>query len=167
MAWLARLLGAAPRAEWNGLHIDPNSEHWELEGPQNFSALLRALDGWLPDASILYFEGGSPDHEIASFMAAAGVPEQAHIALGTVWPQPRVFHVPAGGQIARLAEIMEHHAGPELALHFHVYRPAEVLVQWHDVFEDPLIISSSIPEEHVIALAKRVGTPYRRALRRG
>jgi hypothetical protein len=109
----------------------------------------------------LYFEGGSPDAEIEAFMSEETIPEQAHLALGTLWPRPRIFHV-LPKAIPRLAKIMEHHAEPELAVHFHVYRRGEMLLEWYDAFSQAMRVSGSVPEDQVQALAQALGTSYRR-----
>jgi hypothetical protein len=124
--------------------------------------VLRGLEGWVEDDAVLYFEDGRLDGEIESFMAANAVAGRAHIALGTLWPRPKVFHVPAKGNIRRLAEIVERHAEPELAVHFHVYREGTLLVEWYDAFLDPMRVNRAVPEERVKALASALGTTYRR-----
>ena len=89
-------------------------------------------------------------------MAAHAVPEPVHIALGTIWPKPRVFHVPAtSATLGRLAEIMEHHAEPELAVHFHAYKDGSVLLEWHDAFSQQMLVTGSLSDEAVAELVER------------
>ena len=157
MGWLRSLLSrAAGKLEPRGLRLDPSSPCRQIEGPRTFEQLFRALDGWLPEGSVLYFEGGSPDAEIESFMAENAIPEQVHIALGTLWPRPLVFHVPGTSPVlSRLAAIMDHHAEPELAWHFHVYRAGVVLLEWHDAFGQPMLVSGAVPDAELEDLAER------------
>ena len=163
MGWLSKVLGSVPKEELDGLRLDLGNLFWDVDGPKTFTAMMTALDGWLPDNSILYFEAGSPAKEITEFMATAAIPEQTHVAYGTIWPRPRVYHVPANHQtLARLCEIMEHHAEPELAVHFHVYNQGRMLIEWHDAFSQPMLITGEIPEERIQELAQRFGTEYRR-----
>ena len=63
--------------------------------------------------------------------------------------------------LTALARIMRNHAEPELAVHFHVYRDDVVLIEWHDAFCQPMLVSGDIPEERVKALAGRLGTACR------
>ena len=86
----------------------------------------------------LYFEGGSPSGKLLDFQREHGIPERAHVAYGTIWPKPTVFHLPATPEtMMALTELMRLCAYPELAIHFHVYRDQTVLVEWHDAFPQP------------------------------
>ena len=168
MGWISKLFGAVPREQWEGIHLDLTQSYWEVDGPKTFLELFNALQGWLPEGAILYFEGGSPDTEINDFMATYSVQEQAHVAMGTIWPRPKAFHVPAKLTVlAELARIMEHHAEPELAVHFHVYHNNLVLLEWHDAFSQPLLISGTIPEEQVKVLADRIGKNFKKTVEQG
>ena len=161
MGWLRRLLGAVPKEEMDGIRMDTTRPYWEVDGPTTFTELFCALQHLLPQNAVLYFEGGLLDAEILDFMATSAIPEQTHVAMGTIWPRPRVFHVPAtASTLTTLAAIMEHHAEPELAVHFHVYQADTVLLEWHDAFAQPMLISGSIPEEQVRAFAEMIGKTY-------
>lgn len=165
MGWLGKFFKAAPKEEMEGVSLDTEQPYWEISGPRTFAELFHALQGWLPEGAILYFEGGSPDAEINEFMADNSIPEQTHIAMGTIWPRPKVFHVPATEAIlTKLAKIMEHHAEPELADHFHVYYAKAVLFEWDDAFLEPMLISGRISEEQVKIFADKIGKKYKRFL---
>jgi len=168
MGWLAKLFGFVPRKERAGIQLDTSRGYWELQGPKTFSEFLRALDGWLPEGAILYFEGGTPDREIEQFMAAHAIPEQVHLAMGTLWPRPKVFHVPAtSATLTKLADLMDHLAEPQLAVHFHVFQNDSVLLEWYDAFYDPICISSNFAEEKIRVLAHQFGTKYRKVQNSG
>jgi len=163
MKWMSKLFGAVPKEEMKGIHLDWTQPYWEVDGPKTFHELFNALQGWLPEGVILYFEGGSPDAEINDFMATYSVQEQAHVAMETIWPRPKIFHVPATTAIlTELSRIMEHHAEPELAFHFHVYKNNSVLLEWHDAFSQPMLINGTISEEQVRVFAERTGKKFRK-----
>lgn len=162
MGWLGRLLGAASKEEMEGIRLDTGSPHWEVDGPNTFEELFRALADFFPEDAVLYFEGDPPHGEISDFMAKHSIPEVSHVAMGTIWPRPKAHHVPATtALLAELEGIMKRHAEPELAIHFHVYRGGEVLLEWHDAFSQPMLMSASIPEEKVRAFSERIGKGYR------
>jgi len=168
MGWFARLIGAVSVEEREGIRLDDAESHWEVEGPKSFTTLFGALRGWLPADAIMYFEDGSPDAEISEFMGSYSIPEQSLVAKGTIWPKPVVFHVPASeAALVELARIMERHAEAELAVHFHVYLKETILLQWHDVFAGPLLLSGTIPREKVEDLARRIGGRFREVAEQG
>lgn len=154
MGWLSRLLGATPKDELDGIRLDTSQPFWELAGRTKFPPLLRALADLLPDGCILYFEGGSPGRGLLPFLRTRQVPEQCHVAVGTLWPRPQRYHVPATPQnLTDLAKTIEPYITFELAVHFHVYRTTEVLLQWHDAFTEPMFLAGAFPENKVRAFA--------------
>lgn len=157
MGLLAKLFRAVPSEEMSGIHLDVQHPHWEVSGETDFPSLFSVLPDLLPDGCILYFEGGSPSGDLLDFLRAHAVPERAHVAFGTIWPRPQVFHVPAGSEaFQRLSELTRSCASPELAVHFHVYRDQTVLLEWHDVFDQPMLLSGEFPEEKVRTFAERL-----------
>jgi hypothetical protein len=154
MGWLGKLIGATPKEELEGLSIDLQQPFWELDGKTDFPHLLRALSGFLPDGSILYFEGGSPRKELLAFLDAHAIPEETHVAVAILWPKPVYYHIPATWEnLAHLAELSEHCAEPELAVHFHVYHQDKILLEWHDAFGQPMLLDGDIPEDKIAGFA--------------
>jgi hypothetical protein len=165
MGWIGRLFGAVPKEEMQGIRLNTAESYWKVDGPETFEEMFNALKGWVPEDAILYFEDGSPDAEIIKFMSTHAVPEVSHVAIGTIWPRPKMFHVPATkGVLTELTKIMEHHAEPELAIHFHIYRNDTVLLEWHDAFSQPMLISGAIPEEKIKIFADKIGKNYKRII---
>jgi hypothetical protein len=166
MSFLRKIFRAVPKEEMKGIHINTDELFYELDGPEDFVEMFNALIGWIPQDAILYFEDGSPDKEIDKFMTANSIPEVSHLAMGTIWPRPKVYHVPATEKILHnLAMIMEHHATPELAIHFHIYCKDKVLLEWHDAFSQPLLMSGCIPEEKVKVFASKIRKKYRKIVK--
>jgi len=158
MGWLGKLFNTTPKAELNGIRMDTTHPFWEVEGKTTFAALLCALEHFLPDGSVLYFEGGSPSRKLLDFFNTHAIEEQSHIAVAILWPRPVYYHVPATPQnLAELAVLAESHAAPELAVHFHVYRDGKVLLEWHDAFSQPMLLDGSIPEERIKGFAEVLG----------
>jgi hypothetical protein len=162
MGLFAKLIGAVPRAEMSGIHLDTTRPFWEVSGKTDFPSLLIALAELLPGKCVLYFEGGSPSGELAQFLREHSVPERSHVAYGTIWPKPSVFHLPAtAATISHLADLMRSRVYPELAIHFHAYLDQTVLLEWHDAFEQPMLLFGELPEEQVRAFADRLRMSYR------
>src|SRR5215467_12631044 len=107
MGFFAKLFGATPREQLKGISLGPDAA-WEVTPTPDLPAFLRALPQLVAPDSILYLEGGTPPEPVREFLEAHCVPEQSHVAMGTIWPRPQVFHLPATGenlcQLAQLAE---------------------------------------------------------------
>ena len=83
--------------------------------------------------------------------------------MGTLWPKPLVDQLPATPENLRsLADLVENCAEPEVALHIHVYRENEVLLQWYDAFTgDSMCLSSAIEEEALRTFCDQLSLKYR------
>jgi hypothetical protein len=167
MGLLAKILGKildfVPREERDGIRLDTTRPFWELSGQTNFPSVLSALAALLPEGCTLYFEDGGPSGELDTFLRTHAVPERAHVAYGTIWPRPLVFHVPATAEnLTRLAELMRSRIALELAVHFHVYRDQTVLLEWYDAFTQPMWLSGLFPGEAVRLFAQRLGMSYKK-----
>ena len=161
MGFFARLFNVVPKDEREGICLDTRRPHWKVSRARDLPAFLRALVELLPEDSILSLEDGSPPGQLRQFLDDKAVLEQSHVAMGTVWPRPSVFHVPATAEnLLQLADIAESCAEPEVAIHLHVYRRGEVLLQWYDTFADPFQISKKIPEEKVREFCGRLSIHY-------
>jgi len=161
MGFFAKIFGGVPREEMSGIRLDTKRPYREVSGETDFPAVLGALPDLLPAECVLYFEGGSPTGQLLDFLQGHQIPERAHVAYGTIWPKPRVFHLVATPQTtARLSELTRSCAHPELAVHFHVYRGQTVLLEWDDAFSQPMLLSGELPEQKVKAFAERLKMTY-------
>ena len=162
MGRLARIFGAVSREEMNGIQLNMRLPFWELSGKTDFPSIFLALPDLLPEDCTLYFEGGSPTGKLLDFLRQLRIAERTHVAYGTIWPRPAVFHIAASlDNMMRLAELASSCAYPELAIHFHVYSGETILFQWHDVFAQPLLLSGALAEEKVRKFAERLGMSLR------
>lgn len=165
MSLLAKIFGAVPKEERAGISMG-DARGWEVSGigGKRFPDFLCALPLVLPDGSILYLEGTSHSaHEVLAFLESHAASETSKVALGTIWPRPRFFHIPVTPAVMQeLARLVEHHPTPEIAIHIHAYRRTRVLLEWHDAFFDPLGISRDIRADRVAEFCQRLGAKYER-----
>ncbi|MCC6144022.1 MAG: hypothetical protein IT368_09465 [Candidatus Hydrogenedentes bacterium] len=146
----------------NGDFLD-TTNHWQLPGPRTFVEFLTALADWLPEDAIVCFENDSPDDDLKAFLDVHAVTERLHIESGTFSRTSRIWHIPASpGLLEELAALMDHHAEPELATHVHAYHGDEILLQWHDAFADPILLSGTLSGDQVRALAAAWGVSYKK-----
>jgi hypothetical protein len=162
MGFLARLFRATPREEIQGASLGQDAA-WEVSPTSDLAAFLRALPLLLLPDSILYIEGASLPDEVKAFLDTRRVPEALHIAVGTLWPRPKVFHLPATAEnLATLTQLAETCAPFEIAFHLHAYCEGKVLLQWYDAFTDPLYLSADIAEEAVEDFCAALSVTYMR-----
>lgn len=147
--WLLEILGLAWALNPNGISLQPPV--WRVSPIQDLPPFLRALEFIISQDAILYIEGGYPDEELLAFLERYTIENPVKVAIGTIWPQPRTFHISITPEnIDALVKLAETRALPEVAIHLHVYQHGQVLLEWHDAFFDDLMhISKQIPEEKV------------------
>ena len=161
MSWLSKLFKSVPKEEANGIQLDRRVPAWKVSSPKEFPAFFRALIDLLPEGSIAYLEGGSPKKELKAFLDERSIPEVSHVAMGTIWPRPYVFHLPTTpDNLSALADISENYAEPEVAIHFHVYKDDQILLEWYDAFYDPIFISNRVPESKVKEFCAKLSLKY-------
>ncbi len=150
MRLLAKLFGATPREQMKGIFLGEQAA-WELSPASDFPSFLRALPTILPPDSILYLEDGNPPKQIKAFLDSHCIPEQSHVAMGTIWPKPHTFHLPATTEnLNQIADLAERIAVHQAAIHLHAYSNGKILLEWYDAFyKDPFYLSSAIPENKV------------------
>jgi hypothetical protein len=161
---LAKLFGATSREELKGIVLGQDAA-WEVSTARDFPSLLRALPLLLPNDAILYLEGGSPPQEIKAFLDTRCVPERLHLAMGTIWPRPETFHLPATTEnLTELASLAEKCSAMQVAVHLHVYAQDRVLLEWYDAFwKDPFYLSGAVAEDRVRAFSSALGLSYKKA----
>jgi len=163
MGWLGRLLGMTPKEDLTGIELDLSQPFWEISGRTDFPSLLRAIGDLVPENSILYFEDGSPNKTLRAFFDMHAVPEETHVAVSTLWPRPLRYHVPATTEnLQELAKLAEKCVEPELAVHFHVHHQGKILLQWHDAFTQPMLVSGEMPDGRIQAFATALSMKVQR-----
>jgi len=141
--------------------VDFDGPHWELSSPKDFSSFLQGLPELFKGDTILYLEGGRPPEKLKAFFDNQCISENTIIPHGTIWPRPKVFHLPITIEnINELSELTESCAEPEVAVHAHVYKNNKLLLQWYDAFADPLFIASEIKEHQIKAFATALQVNY-------
>ncbi len=158
MGWFSGLIGKIAGGPPSGVTLDYSKAHWMLEGKSSFVKLLPALEKILSDDCVLYFEGGYYRGKLEKFLKAHSVTSPLNIAVGTLWPKPECFHIPATKEnISALVELCRGLADAELAIHFHVYSQGRVILEWHDAFAEPMILADEIGESKIREFADSLG----------
>lgn len=163
MGILAKLFNATPCEQLKGVSLGKNA-HWEVSPSRDFPLLLEALPKILPPGSILYLEGGTPPKEIEAFLHSHCAPEETHLAMGTIWPKPQAFHLPATAEnLAKLANLAEQGPAMQIAVHLHVFHQGKVLLEWYDAFwKDPLYLSEVVVEDRLKDFCSSLSLAYKK-----
>jgi hypothetical protein len=129
----------------------------------DFHQLLRAIDEVMPKDAVLYVEGTSVAPEVVSFLESRPAQNPCAIKANTLWPKPKVFHIPlTGDNLAEFRKLADKHAAPEVADHLVVYRGESVLLWAHDAGYGSVDIARTWSESIVEPLRKALGNAVRR-----
>ena len=160
MKWVYKIFNAVTPEERKGISLE--NPRWEISPIRDMPIFLQALNIIIPENSILYLEGGSPDKEIDSYFNSHKAENTSKIELGIIWPKPLCHHIPfTSKNIDELADIMQRHATPEGAIHFHVYKDNKILLQWHDAFyDDPMYLSKDITDGKIKQFCIKLSLKY-------
>ncbi len=124
--------------------------------------LLRAIDEAMPKDAVLYLEGTDFAPDVASFLESRPAQDRREIKAHTLWPKPKVFHIPlTGDNLAQLRNLAEKHAGPEVADHLVVYRGENVLLWAHDAGYGYVRVARDLSQSIVEALRNALGDAIR------
>ena len=160
MKWLYKILNAVPPSERKGILLE--HPKWEVSACSDMPLFLLTLIGIIPEDSVLYLEGGYPDEEINLYFEKQKISKPVKVELGTIWPRPICYHIPfTSDNIKTLANIIERHATPEVAIHIHVYKDNKVLLQWHDAFDCPMYFAETVDEENIKIFCEKLSLKYK------
>ena len=162
---------AGPREPLNLLMDGP---HWRVPKADrddvDFSEFFRALPELSPPDSFLALAGGSWSREVREAVSRVAV------NLGDGTPElPGDFERAASsradgdaivpitdGQMETFAQLADHHASMEIAMHMAAFTSDGPWLEWFDATGDPISISFVITEESVARFANRIGRKFDR-----
>ena len=120
--------------------------------------LLRAIDEAMPKDAVLYVEGTAIAADVASFLESRTARDKRRIKPNTLWPKPKVFHLPlTGDNLADFRNLAEKHAEPEVADHLVVYRGDDVRMWAHDAGSGYVDVARDLSESTVAAFRGALG----------
>lgn len=126
-----------------------------LEPPGSPATFVRALPRLLPPEAMLVLENaGRP--EVLGALAAHASNERPPIRKGTIFPPDRQTFVPISAS-AVVADLLERHPPHHVCWHLHATTKERVLLQWHDAFSDPCLLSERFSREDVESFCREAG----------
>ena len=162
MGFFATIFGAASAEEMDGIHLE-GPVRWEVAKTKDMSTFFRALPCLLGEGSVLYLENVFA-LDVLIFLRSRPAKATSKVAFGTIWPRPNCFHMDITEvNIEALAKLVQTHpATPEVCIHLHAYKEGRVLLEWHDAFDQPMLISAEISEEKVAEFCKRLNCTFQK-----
>lgn len=126
--------------------------------------LLQAIDETMPKDAVVYVEATAIAPDVAFFLEMRSAQGMRQIKPNTLWPRPRVFHMPLTGEnLAEFRNLAEKHAEPEVADHLVVYRGEDVLLWAPDAGNGYVYVARDLSESIVEAFRDALGDAPRDA----
>ncbi len=134
--------------------------HWVVRGADLYRA-FGALLSLAPTGSLLGVADASWPPEVREFLKSRGTQPDRSVVLGLPREFANARFLPINERaMARLTDLANSCAGPELATHIIVVHGSNSVLEWYDLPEDPIAISSSVGEPAVASFASVVGGAY-------
>ncbi len=145
----------------DGMRLEEYS-YWIIDPIQDGAKFFRSLIDFVPDGAIVCLEGPT-ESRIPDTLAQRHAENPAKVAAGTLWPKSDFIHIDASYQnLEDLSSNIEKYQIAMPAIHTHVYKDNQMLIEWFDAFTDePIRVSISINEADVRLLAERLNSNYR------
>lgn len=160
MGWLQKFF---ERRLPKGIRLDADT-YWEVSPPEDVTAFFHHLHELMPARAVLYLEGVSIGTSVAKRLTELQCEPQAQVALGTLWPKPRCFHIPLTEQNLReIAALYESNAPPEICDHLHVYAENSVLLEWHDaLYDEPFLVDERISKQQLQKFCRAIRSSFKK-----
>ena len=136
-----------------------NESRWEVTGITSLPAFFRALPWLVPNKSVLCFEGGEWPDRAQNVLDAISLNMELEARPGYEGYYLSITEE----HMAKLAELAENSAEPEIAIHLFMLPGDEKgILEWYDLPDDPIYISETIEQQSVAHFAEAIGASYRR-----
>lgn len=135
---------------------------WEIqEGEVESTIFFPVLLQCFPDANTIFFEGTVIAGDVRKCYESYQLPGSFLPGSQTIFPKSNKFRCEfSPALVEELVLLSDRFSEPELLDHLSLYKDNELLLNWHDAFENIIGIPSSVPEEIVIKFTKALGLAY-------
>ena len=122
---------------------------WRVSGVRDPEVFFKALPILAGVGSVLALHDPQ-GRQVQRFLQQNPATESTPVEAGTIWPRCNIYHVECSElNMKALEELASCHVAPEIAVHAHLYRGRQVLLQWYDAFDGPMEISAAFSEEQI------------------
>jgi len=125
--------------------------------------VAEALRALLPTVAVILLESSSIDHEVEQGVHDHIVPATLVIRPGISWPRSQMLHVMVTPEaLGVLGDLITGLPAPQICSHMYAYSSGDLLLEWTDVFDDPIFVAGSMPEATVAKFCDILGvTPVK------
>jgi hypothetical protein len=134
-------------------------KHWELENIDDLSKFFANIMALFPNDVYLFLDGGVYSPEIRDFINKHSL-SNSRFSLDEELNKCSILPITIA-IIDKMVYFADNHAKPEIATDIYVYRDGRYLLQWFDIFDDPIWIAAEIPEESIRIFCESTGTTYK------
>jgi hypothetical protein len=135
--------------------------HWEIGATRGFENFFRALPALVPPEATVCLCEGEWDDEVQSFLQHHHVPAPEGLICASEFLDGE--HIPATAEaLHELAQIANHHAPPEIAMHVSVSLQSKQILEMFDATCDPFSVALSVHEERVQQFCSLAGVQYKK-----
>ena len=137
---------------------------WELTAPIDTKGITAALETLLPlGLGVIVLETTSFDPEVEKILRRYVIQAGIEIQAGILWPRSTMLHVGVTREsLDALDELVTTLPAPQVCDHLYAYSGNALILEWTDVFDDPIYLSASVPAASVARFCDTLGVAINR-----
>jgi len=141
------------------------NEYWEIEeGKIDSAAFFPLLYKYFNEATTLFIEGTSISKDVAACYKKHSQEGKFFPSRETIWPRSKQFKCNfTESLLNELSQLASTHAEAELMDHLSIYENEHPVLEWHDSFENAILVSKTISEKTVANFSNSLGLKYETA----
>lgn len=160
MGLLRKIFRIADAEERAGIELGNNASNWRVNGVSDAELFFTALSELVDEETIIALHDPLGE-EVLDFATGHAAQDKTEVAMGTIWPRSKIHHIPCTkDNLLYLSALAQRHAQPEIAIHIHVYKAGQVILEWYDAFDDPIYLASTVAESAVAKFAAKCEGTY-------
>ena len=164
MSWLSKIFKSQNQKK-RSISFD-EKDFWIIDLKESdISLFIKNLEMFFLKEAIIYIEGGSINFKIQEYLDSVqvDVSKIANIQRGTIWPKPKIFHIPLESSVLqKLSEFTDDYDLIELCEHLVIYKDKKILMAGYDIFDEKIYLSGQIEENLIRDFCDKIGGDYYR-----
>lgn len=160
MGLLHKIFRIAEPEERAGIELGNNPANWRVDSVSDAALFFSAVSELVDEESIIALHDPLGE-DVVEFAISHAAKNKTKVAVGTIWPRSKIHHIKCTKEnLLHLQDLAQRHAQPEIAIHIHVYKAGQVILEWYDAFDDPIYLAPTIAESDVEKFATKCEGSY-------